>query len=242
MAVIAGPPGAGKTILTQQICFANTSPKSSVLYFNTLSEPVAKTLRYLTNFKFFDEKKLKEDFRFIDLGSILRGKGLEEAHATILQQMKKIKPAIVVIDSFKVFDDFASLVRNCTSSVTKSQSASWRGRRPAFLLGEYGPADIAINPLLSIVDGLVMLTQRESSGEQQRFVQIVKMRGTDHSRDEHAFVITSSGIEIYAPRVTIQRQPLKEQEPASLRLARYLPAPHAKSPRLRHGTESLLVP
>ena len=83
----------------------------------------------------------------------------------------------------------------------------------ALLVGEYGLEDIATNPLFSIVDGLVTLAHRESSGEQQRFFQIVKMRGTEHSRDEHAFIITSSGIEIYAPRVTIQRKPLEEQKP-----------------------------
>jgi circadian clock protein KaiC len=40
--VVSGPPGSGKTILAQQICFHTASPKSRVLYFNTLSEPTAK--------------------------------------------------------------------------------------------------------------------------------------------------------------------------------------------------------
>ena len=50
--LIGGPPGAGKTILTQQICFNNAREAQPVLYFNTLSEPTAKTLRYLTQFGF----------------------------------------------------------------------------------------------------------------------------------------------------------------------------------------------
>ena len=37
--------GSGKTVLAQQLCFHNASPKRRVLYFNTLSEPAAKTLR-----------------------------------------------------------------------------------------------------------------------------------------------------------------------------------------------------
>jgi len=216
--VIAGPPGAGKTILAQQICFANASPKSPVLYFNTLSEPVAKTLRYLANFKFFDAKKLKEAVRFIDLGSTLRAKGLEDAQAIVLQHMKKIKPAIVVIDSFKVFDDLAKSREELRKFGYEIGVSLMAWETTALLLGEYGLAEIATNPLFSIVDGLVTLTQRESSGEQQRFFQIVKMRGTEHSRDEHAFVIRPEGIEIYAPRVTIQRKPLEEQKPEVSRL------------------------
>jgi len=210
--VIAGPPGAGKTILAQQICFANASAQSRIVYFNTLSEPAAKTLRYLTGFKFFDEKKLNEDVRFLDLGSILHGKGIEQAQAAILLHMKKIKPAIVVIDSFKVFDDLVKSreeLRRFGYEIAVSLMA-WEAT--ALFLGEYRPEDLATNPLFSIVDGLVTLSQRESSGEQQRFIQVIKMRGTEHSRDEHAFVIRSSGIEVYAPRVTIQRKPLEEQK------------------------------
>src|SRR6185295_17131750 len=71
VSVISGPPGSGKTILTQQLCFHAASPKNRILYFNTLSEPTAKTLRYLKQFAFFDETKLAEDFHFVDLGVIL---------------------------------------------------------------------------------------------------------------------------------------------------------------------------
>ncbi len=73
----------------------------------------------------------------------------------------------------------------------------------ALLLGEFAPSDLASNPLFSIVDGIVLLSSREVSGEQQRFVQVVKMRGTDHSRDRHAMTIADQGIEVYAPRVTL---------------------------------------
>src|SRR5687767_13834633 len=76
--VIAGAPGSGKTILTQQICFHNASPEQRVLYFGTLSEPTAKTLRYLKQLTFFDAARLEHGIQFIDLGVILRTKGLGE--------------------------------------------------------------------------------------------------------------------------------------------------------------------
>jgi circadian clock protein KaiC len=204
---IAGPPGAGKTILAQQISFHTASAKQRVLYFNTLSEPTAKTLQYLSQFRFFDQEKLDAgNIQFIDLGVLYRTQGLEESARLIMEQVRKLKPAIVVIDSFKVFDDLAKSRGELRKFGYELAVSLMAWETTAFLLGEYSPDDVATNPLFSIVDGLVLVTQREQSGEQQRFIQIVKTRGTTHSRDEHSFVINSDGIEVFAPRVTIERR------------------------------------
>ena len=209
--VVSGAPGSGKTILAQQICFHTASPKSRILYFNTLSEPTAKTLRYLKQFSFFDANKLEQDFHFVDLGVILRSKGLEQASQLIMERIKKVKPAIVVIDSFKTFDDLARSKEELRKFGYEVGVNLMAWEATALLIGEYAPADYVSNPLFSVIDGLLALSQRESSGEQQRFLQAVKMRGTVHSRDEHAFVITSTGIEVFAPRVTIHREPRGEE-------------------------------
>jgi len=41
------------------------------------------------------------------------------------------------------------------------------------------------------------------------------MRGTDHSREEHPFVITSDGVEVFTPSVTIQRSAPADLVPTS---------------------------
>ena len=205
--VIAGAPGSGKTILTQQICFHNASAARPVLYFSTLSEPTAKTLRYLTPFSFFDVDKLDGGgMQFVDLGGILRTNGLDEAAKLIMGHVKKVKPAIVVIDSFKVFDDLARSQEELRKFGYELAVNLMAWEVTSFLLGEYGPADIGTNPLFSIVDGLFIVSQREQSGEQQRFLQVLKLRGTEHRRDEHAFMIRSEGVEVFAPRSTLQRE------------------------------------
>lgn len=211
--VIAGPPGAGKTILTQQICFHNVSAKTRVLYFNTLSEPTAKTLRYLNQFDFFDARKLDEGIQFVDLGVILRTKGLDGASKLVMEHVKKVKPAMVVIDSFKVFDDLAKSKEELRKFGYELAISLMAWETTTFFLGEFGQSDIETNPLFSIVDGLVMISQRQESGEQRRFMQIIKMRGTDHSREEHSFVITRAGIDVFAPRVTIHRAAIEGKEP-----------------------------
>lgn len=208
LTVLAGTPGAGKTTLAHQIIFKNATPENPALVFQTLSEPTAKTLRYLGQFSFFNPKKLEDgSISFIDLGEILRAKGLEEAIGLLMTHIKKVKPAFVVIDSFKVFEDLAldrEDLRKFSYEVAVNLMA-WECT--GFFLGEFSEKDIETNPLFSIIDGIISLRIRLQSGEHQRFIQVAKMRGTDHSRDEHSFAINPNGIEIYAPRVTIQRNP-----------------------------------
>lgn len=208
LTVLAGTPGSGKTIFSQQIIFNNATPQNRGLFFQTLSEPTAKTLRYLKQFSLFNPKKLEdESIQFVDLGEILRAEGLEKAIALFMIHIKRVKPAFVVIDSFKVFEDLAKSQEELRKFTYEIAINLMGWECTTLLLGEFSPHDIETNPLFSIVDGIITLKNRDESGEQQRFMQVIKMRGTDHSRDEHAFTINDSGLEIYAPRVTIRRLP-----------------------------------
>ncbi len=215
--VVAGPPGSGKTILTQQICFHAASPESRVLFFNTLSEPTAKTLRYLSQFDFFDARALDEAFAFVDLGIILRAEGLAKTSALVMEHVKRVKPAVVVIDSFKAFEDLASSQEELRKFSYELAVNLMAWEATVLLLGEYGRDEYVTNPLFSVVDGLISLDHREESGEQQRFIRVLKMRGTGHSRDEHAFAITAEGIEVFAPRVAIRRSGGSGTEAARLK-------------------------
>jgi circadian clock protein KaiC len=127
-----------------------------------------------------------------------------------MEHVKKVKPALVVIDSFKVFDDLAPSREDLRKFGYEIAVNLMAWETTALVLGEYGVVDYEQNPLFSIVDGLFVLSQRETSGEHQRLFKIVKMRGTDHSRDEHSFKITSNGLEMFAPRVTIQREDMSD--------------------------------
>ncbi|MEJ7600697.1 MAG: ATPase domain-containing protein [Kofleriaceae bacterium] len=205
---ISGSPGSGKTILAQQICFHHATARDRVLYFGTLSEPTAKLLRYLRQFSFFDPEQFGTAIEFIDLGDLTKLDGLVGATEAIVKHVKRVQPSMIVIDSFKTFVDLARSRLELRTFGYRLAVELMTWEATTFLVGEYQGDELRTSPLLSMIDGLWLLSQRESAGEHQRFFQIIKMRGSDHSREPHVFQITGDGIELFAPREVIRREPI----------------------------------
>lgn len=211
--IIAGPPGTGKTILSEQICFENATAENRVLFFQTLSEPTAKTLKYVSQFNFFDPKKIEDGpVEFVDLGAILKSKTVQEGIDLMMEHVKRVKPAFVVIDSFKVFEDLSTTKEELRKFSYGLAVSLMVWECTTLLLGEFSSEDLDTSPLISIVDGLIKLKLEQVSGERQRFIRIVKMRGTDHNREEHVMSITRDGVGIFAPEITIRRKQDEKHE------------------------------
>ena len=216
MTIVSGAPGSGKTILTQQICFLNATAKAKCIFFSTLSEPTAKTLRYLSRFSFFDPKKVADAIEFVDLSVLLESPKLQPTVALIMEHVERVQPKFVVIDSFRVFDDMArsrSDLRKFGYQIAIHLMA-WEAT--VFLVGEYTAEERETSPLFSIADGVIATSQRLIAGEQQRYIQVVKMRGANHGRDSHPFSISDKGIDVYAPRATLRRKTEQKDAPREL--------------------------
>src|SRR6185295_17393513 len=70
--LVAGEPGAGKTIFALQMLFHLARQGKKGLYFTTLSEPSLKLIGHMQQFSFFDERSVDGRVAFADLGSVLR--------------------------------------------------------------------------------------------------------------------------------------------------------------------------
>src|SRR5215218_7882154 len=103
--IVMGHPGSGKTIFAEQLIFHNASDDRPILYFTTLSEPLAKVVRYLQGFQFFDEAKLGTQVIYEDLGEVLAGDGPTALLPFLENAIKTLSPKIIVIDSFKAVHD-----------------------------------------------------------------------------------------------------------------------------------------
>jgi circadian clock protein KaiC len=207
--VIAGEPGAGKTIFTLQTLFHHARQGKKCLYFTTLSEPPLKVLRYMQLFSFFDARLVEDRVVFADLGSVLRTGGLDAALAQMIHRVESEEPAFVAIDSFKAIHDLLPSTVNRRAFVydLSVSMAAWGAT--TLLVGEYTLEDISVAPEFAIADGIIRLTTERHELTTARQLEIVKMRGANYVSGRHFFDMSADGLTFY-PRV---RAPEMNGEP-----------------------------
>lgn len=204
--VIAGPPGTGKTILAQQIIFQNASMDEQVPYLVTISEPTVKILRYSQNFSFFDVERMGKNVVYLDIGSILLEKGLDEVSRQIEQYVESYSPSILAIDSFKAIHEMAPDAPSLREFAYRLavQLTAWE--TTTLLVGEYTRETINEAPIFAIADGILLLDQESRGMHTYRYLEVLKMRGSDYFAGKHPFRITNEGLQVY-PRVKTPEHP-----------------------------------
>ncbi len=202
--LIAGGPGAGKTTLAQQIIFANASAERRVLYFTVLGEPTLKMLRYQQSYSFFDRSKVDGIIRFINLSTVVLNGDLGQVLNAIVQEVERASPGLVVVDSFRTIAraaagvsgelELQSFVQRLALYLTGWQVTS-------FLVGEYSERETSDNPMFTVADGIIWLTQAVERNSTVRKLQVLKERGRAPMPGLHTFRITNDGIQVF-PRIT----------------------------------------
>jgi len=198
--IIAGAPGSGKTTLAHQIMFANATPERPAIYFTVLGEPAIKMLRYQQQYAFFDQTKLNTSIRFINLSQVVLEKDLDTVLAEIVREVEAAKPALVLVDSFR------TVMRKAQGAVSDIELqgfiqrlalhlASWQAT--TFLIGEYVEGEIRDNPVFTVADGLLWLSQQIERNSVVRKLQVVKLRGQGSVPGLHTVRISEEGLQTF---------------------------------------------
>lgn len=220
--IIMGHPGSGKTIFAEQLIFHNAGDDRPILYLTTLSEPLTKVVRYLQEFRFFDEAKLGTEVIYEDIGPQLAKGGAVALITALRKAIEELSPKIIVIDSFKAVHDLETSTVERRKLVYEMTALLTAYGTTAFLLGEYTEDDILRYPEFAVADGIVELSRRRLGNRDERYFRVFKLRGSRYLEGVHAFRITDSGLDIY-PRLVSPRIP-EGYEPASERISTGIPS------------------
>ena len=206
LTLIAGAPGSGKTTLAQQTMFSLATMERPALHFTVLGEPLLKMLRYQQQFTFFDPDKIDRVVRFVNLSDIAKAQNLDRVLETIVSEVERTNPGIVVVDSFRTVMRAGSSEHNIASFLHQLalHLATWQAT--TFLVGEYETADASNDPVFTVSDGIIWLHQSIDRNSIVRKLQVVKMRGQAPLPGLHTMRITHDGIQVF-PRILKRATP-----------------------------------
>ena len=208
--LVVGSSGSGKTILCMQY-LNNGAREGERGVFFTITEPLFKLTKNLATFKFYDKKLVESGMvNLIDLRIISERLGLDaekytvEDASALLDILKDIAEELdakrLVIDSITALCyrlQTREMIRDFIFKLGTSLAAI---KCTTLLTSEVPPqtfkySQYEIEEFIS--DGIFFLGDEDREGDLIRTLQIVKMRGTAHSRIKSAMNISAdSGIEL----------------------------------------------
>jgi circadian clock protein KaiC len=158
-------------------------------------------LRYLQEFDYFDAELIGDAVVYEDLSDVLRSQGLSALCDQVVALIKEHNPAFLVIDSFKALHAFATTPGEFRQRLTELMTVLSSLAITSFLVGEYSSDEVSSMPEFAVADGVVELVLQKVGVKDMRYLRVIKERGSIFLSGEHAFKITSSGLDVF-PRLT----------------------------------------
>lgn len=217
MVLLSGPVGTGKTTLSLEFLVRGAEQGERCL-FVSVTEATAKLIDNLRAFEFFKQELVANGLlTFVDLPGVYERLGLDREEFTldevdilvraILDLVKETGARRMVLDSltsvgYRIRKD--ERVRDFMLHLGQGLS---RLGCTAILTSEISPSESKYSVIgveEAIVDGVILLGNASRQGDILRILQVIKMRGTSHSRAQYVMELTPLGL-LMAPHLKGQR-------------------------------------
>lgn len=198
-----GPPGAGKTIIANQLCFNHIARSDgNCVYLTVLAESHDKMMRHLSSLEFYDPESVGTRLKYIAGYQTLRDEGLEGLLTLIRATLLKEKPSIFVIDGLESIEQAAGQRAQAKEFLNQLQAFTSMTETTTLLCAveQQGEARRDEN---AMVDGVIELSDHLIGPRAVRELTVHKFRGCGYLRGRHEVEITGAGIQIH-PRTEIQ--------------------------------------
>lgn len=210
--IIAGGPGAGKTLLCFETAYNNAIQGIPSLFISFEEDPQYLLKNIKTTFidlalnidKLMASKMLVVDGR--DPGIVIENSDTANKYTfgRVLSEIEKMitdnKSKVVIIDSISLvsmlFDNDLEYRRAMVTLQTSLKKLNVT-TLITIELDMYNRGRIRYTPEFFIFDGIVTLYMQEESDKRSLALEIFKMRGTNHSRAVAPYEITGEGMRVF---------------------------------------------
>jgi circadian clock protein KaiC len=191
--IVQGSPGAGKTILGNQICFNHVAKGGRALYVTLLAENHARMLLHIAQLSFFEEAIIPDRLYYISAFRVLEQDGLPAVLNLLRREVQARGASLLVLDGLSAIEETAASSREFKKFIHELQAEAAVADCTMLLLT--GVSQISAEHTL--VDGVIELQTKLYGRHAERVLQVHKLRGSGYLRGEHSFRITDSGIVVY---------------------------------------------
>ena len=196
--IIQGPPGAGKTILGNQVCYDHVAAGGRALYVTLLAENHDRMLMHMGQMRFFHREEITRSIEYISAFRILEEEGLKGLLTLIRREIQGRKISVLILDGLVAAEHSAPSELEFKKFIHGLQTQAGVTDCTMFLLTSGG--ENSISPEHTMVDGLIELSDEQYGWRSVRDLSVRKFRGSAYLRGRHAFRITANGVEVY-PRI-----------------------------------------
>ena len=195
--IVQGPPGAGKTILANQFCFAHVRAGGRALYMTLLAESSSRMLGYVSQMGFFQDSALPDAMQYISGYGVLEREGLPGLLKLVQHEIKRHHATAMVLDGTFVAQSVAS-EQEFRAFIHALQGVAGMANAVLVMLTHQNRQ--ATCPEHTMVDGWIELSDETAGFRAYRTIQVRKHRGAAILPGKHRFRITQEGIAVF-PRV-----------------------------------------
>ncbi len=197
--IVRGDPGAGKTILTNQICFNYIAGSTDrrCLFVTLLAESHARMIANLRTLSFFDEARIPDAVTYLSALGELRDGGLKALLDLLRREIHRRRCSVMVLDGLVSVQAVAVSELALKDFVHGLQEIALGTECTMFLTNNMGGN---VSPEQTMVDGLIELSDRIYGWRAESDLRVKKMRGGAFLRGRHGYKITDDGIVVH-PRI-----------------------------------------
>jgi circadian clock protein KaiC len=149
---------------------------------------------------FFDRGAVGKSVFYEDLGRTVNDHGLPGVTEQIATAIKRRRPGLIVVDSFKALHAFANNYAEFRRFL--NELAGRLGAFPvaSLWIGEYEDAEISSMAEFAVADAILDLTTGRSGQRDVRFLEVRKLRGSGFRSGLHSYRLSAGGMHLF-PRL-----------------------------------------
>jgi circadian clock protein KaiC len=213
--MVSGRPGAGKTILSNQLAFAHVRSGGRAVYATLLAETHARLIAQMRSLSFFDEKVIGKELHYLNALEAITEGGLKGLLELVRRMVRDHKATLLVLDGMVTAETLAKSPDEYKRFISELQAwVTVVGCTVVFVTSSgMGPV---ISSEHTMVDGIIDLSSERFQMRNMRYLAVTKLRGGAFLEGQHSYLITSDGLAVY-PR-TEARLPPGGSAPSSERV------------------------